>query len=295
MLLTNWHNEVRIYVECFTIHTQVNPGSWRRFLRHGHIHRLIDKQVSHLLRLRVLQELQLLLERLERQPRNFSTPLIIRRLTREEWNRVKESGIIPYENAVAVLVVPPVNRDPITKTRTAGSMSALPPDDLDGLASPSRPKKELPPLSTLHLTSPHIVGDPDGVESLSQHKVPLYNGLTLFPNRSQRASLHSILSGLLSVERRMKHREGAAAIHAQAAEDRAADRTRQNEDVPKAKGDKKASHAFLLCSDADIVKRGDSAAVAVALWRLRMFEGADWDVDSGWVKQLKYRSLRFSE
>ena len=42
-------------------------------------------------------------------------------------------------------------------------------------------------------------------------------------------------------------------------------------------GDQKASHAFLLCSDAETCRRADAAATAIALWRVRMWEGSGWE------------------
>jgi hypothetical protein len=227
--------------------------------------RLAD-QISHLLRLRVLQELERLADRMQyylRPPLENGNPhTIIRRLTRDEFALIKSSGTIGLENAVAVLVVPPVNRNPITKMRPQGSMSSMPPNPEQEIAPPKT--KPLPPLSFL-------MPKPSGFQSCSGNlslggllpnaTVPFYNGLTAFPHAPQRAALHELLTRLLSLERkRSQHgfkptRESSGDSHAKA----------------------KHSHAFLLCSDQENVKRGDVAAVAIALWRLRMFESGGWE------------------
>jgi len=55
----------------------------------------------------------------------------------------------------------------------------------------------------------------------------------------------------------------------------------------RARGDEKASHPFLLCSDASTVLRGDAVGAAIALWRVRMWEGEGWeegtDEEGGWL------------
>jgi len=53
-----------------------------------------------------------------------------------------------------------------------------------------------------------------------------------------------------------------------------------------ARGDQKASHAFLLYSDENTSRRVDTVPAAIALWRVRMWEGAGWEIygggNSGW-------------
>ncbi|GLB33654.1 hypothetical protein LshimejAT787_0105380 [Lyophyllum shimeji] len=228
------------------------------------IHPHLADQIAHLLRLRVLQELELLADQLQadldrpgRRPKYKSR--IIRRLTRDEWDALRSDGTIPYPGAIAVLVVPPLQKDPITKQRPEPSMSAAPPKPEDV----TTPKSAIP-MCTLHPVAP-AAWDPalgDGI--LPEERVPLYNGVALFPARSQRAALHALLTRLLGIERRSRH---AGAEPAQCA---------------------RASHAFLLCSDTESVLRGDVAAVAIALWRVRMFEDTGEDVASqrtaGWER-----------
>lgn len=221
----------------------------------GHImHPNLMNYVAHLLRLRVLQELELLVEQLEysRRTCKMSNDLqpILRRLTRCEWKQLKETGIMPPGDAVAVLVVPPLNKNPVTGQRPESSMSASP------LTSNMKPQSPLPPLSSMLDVSGFLVHRkfPDIIPA---YQIPLYNGLALFPNEYQRAALHSVLLRILAVERRLCQSTIQAGGH----------------NVEK-RSDEKHSHAFLLSSNSDLIRRGDVSAVAIALWRVRMFEGS---------------------
>jgi len=208
------------------------------------VHALLAEQVAHLLRVRVLQELELLGDQMEHSVRQVqSDARILRRLTREEWNAIRETGVIPYPSALAVLVVPPLQRDPVTKKRPEPSMSTSPIIE-DNPATPVKPPL---PMSTLHFQSvDHL-----GCDVLPQGQIPLYNCVPLYPLRPQRAALFHLLTRLLAIE----HKSHKAF------------------NKSKSLQDTRASHAFLLSSDAETVQRGDAAAVAIALWRLRMFEG----------------------
>ena len=221
--------------------------------------------VAHLLRLRVLQELELLVEQLECSRRTFemsnSSQPVLRRLTRYEWKQLKETGIMPPGDAVAVLVVPPLNKNPVTGRRPESSMSASP------LSSNMNPRSPLPPLSSMLNVSGFLVHRkfPD---IISAYQIPLYNGLALFPNEYQRAALHSLLLRILTVERRLCQ----STLQAKG----------NNVEKKGAHGDEKHSHAFVLSSNSDLTGRGDVSAVAIALWRIRMFEGSLED-DSTWT------------
>lgn len=218
------------------------------------MHPNLMNYVAHLLRLRVLQELELLVEQLEysRRTCKMSNGLqpILRRLTRCEWKQLKETGIMPPGDAVAVLVVPPLNKNPVTGQRPESSMSASP------LTSNMKPQSPLPPLSSMLDVSGFLVHRkfPDIIPA---YQIPLYNGLALFPNEYQRAALHSVLLRILAVERRLRQSTIQAGGH----------------NVEK-RSDEKHSHAFLLSSNSDLIRRGDVSAVAIALWRVRMFEGS---------------------
>lgn len=214
-------------------------------------------------------------------------PTILRRLTRFEFKALRETGIIPYPDAVAVLVVPPVNRDPTTKLRPRPSQEPEIPSSESGPPPDSMHKKALPPLSSLH-----YVNVPKGVLEqgmdrpletpfstfLPSARVPLYNGVTMFPSPPHRATLHKLLAKLLDIERQFRGARPTSEM-----------RTTSREGLERAKGDAKASHAFLLLSNEQTVRCADTAALAIALWRLRMWEGdafADkvegWEVGKEW-------------
>ena len=235
---------------------KLQKGSFKRISSNVTYSPRLPDYIAHLLRLRVLQEFELLAERLEyrvkvlKKPKADST-VILRRLTRAEWGLVQSSGFIPYPNVLAILIVPPVNKDVVTRTRPKGSMSAAPPQADD------HTKPAIRPLSVLIPASQKIDNEL-GSQVISSPAVPLYNGATAFPDRFQRSALYSILVRILVSERVMKRRLRGSGTSSP-----------RNEGVESSK----ASHAFLLCSDENTGKRGDVAGIARALWRLRMFEG----------------------
>jgi hypothetical protein len=237
---------------------KLQKGGFKRISPHLTFSPRLPDYIAHLLRLRVLQEFELLAERLEyrvktfKQQKAYST-VILRRLTRAEWGLMRSSGLIPYQNALAVLIVPPVNKDVVTQTRPKGSMSAAPTEVDDHTKPATRPLSVLMPASQNMDT-----------ELAPQVVVPLYNGTTAFPDRFQRSALYSILVRILVSERFEKKKRQLRD---------AGTSPPRNEEVESSK----ASHAFLLCSDEDTGKRGDVAGVARALWRLRMFEGEGWE------------------
>ncbi|KAJ6509958.1 hypothetical protein C8R47DRAFT_1314593 [Mycena vitilis] len=277
----------------------------------------LGEHVAHLLRLRVLQELLLLARALEalyhtRTGPAPARPPVLRRLTRAEWTQLRTTGILPQPGALAVLVVPPVNRDPKTKQRppAADAMSDRPLTDPSQPRPPPPPKRAAPPLSVLHPTrapppppsvSTHIEASPSEfwagvrreraaaeapaasfIQNLTPSKeaevtevrvpphaedrVPLYNGVALFPGRVQRARLHSLLTRILGVE-------GAWRFSAGSGEEGGNAGNRDGDAMRK--GDNKGSHAFLLCSSDEV----DVVALGIALWRIRMWEGGGWRLD----------------
>lgn len=221
------------------------------------LHGRTEEHIAHLLRLRVVQEFELLAERLEHAMftgKNFGgSSVILRRLARDEWDVLKTSGTFPCENAVAVLVVPPLNKNRITKQRPTASMSPFPPQD-------ELSTKELQPTSTLIPVSLNSWNE-ELPTILPLLKVPLYNGASAFPSRPQRAALHGILQRILRAERSLRR------VHVK--------NPSSNAPIP---GKPKSSHAYVLFSDAQTAKRGDSASVARALWRLRMYGSEGWSI-----------------
>lgn len=223
----------------------------------------LPRQVAHLLRLRVLQELEQLGERMRHQVRqrirNGDPHTILRRLTREEFDSMESTRTAPFQNAIAVLVVPPVEAE--------SSMSPLPPPE----ETPS--KEPFPPLSVLMPISSGLQSGFNSLQPLGgllpSPTVPVYNCLTAFPHPSQRAALRALLVRVLKLE---QHRER---LHK-------SPRLPPVESPSFSTDGSELSDAFVLCSDQENLRRGDAAAVAIALWRLRMFEGEDKPTTSSW-------------
>jgi hypothetical protein len=238
----------------------------------------LHEQIAHVLRLRVLQEIKLLTNQIIRNPTPYTTPLI-RKLRRSEWKDLQETGIISDEDALAVIVVPPLNRNPISKKRPEPIMSASPPpqnEEGDGEVTTSfkRPPKPISELA--FVVSKTFEETLAGVTPHPPHQIPIYHGPPLFPSRSQRASLGSLLSRLVLTEVSARHRSGVQGLSPAAQSGGA---------------DSKASHAFLIRANSDIAQRADVAPLAIALWRLRMYEGQGWEDNPGWIKRLKHRSM----
>ncbi|OCH90685.1 hypothetical protein OBBRIDRAFT_581755 [Obba rivulosa] len=271
---------VASYIVCWKDAVAEPMKQGKTFRMPFQVHSLFAQQVAHLLRVRVLQELHVLAARLERNPRDSHQVPVIRRLTRAEWKAVKSSGTIPHEDAVAVLVVPPLNKNPKTQTRPEPSMSTAPTEE-PGISSNLPP---LPPLSQLYPTTSEqlLPEDQDDIlDVVPGAKTPLYNGVSMFPSPSQRAALHASLSRILQIYRaaRFKEQQKQASRGHTVSASASTDIPEPEQDQissTKVRGDQKGSHAFLICSNAATVLRADVAPLAIALWRIRMWEGAGW-------------------
>lgn len=227
--------------------------------------------ISHLLRLRILQELELLAERLQARPQGAEESSLLRRLTWNEFSAVRAGEPLKDPDAVAVLVVPELKRDPTTKTRPVPNASPLPPklQPIEELQPMTRNGEPLP-LSTMcyDVLPKDYEGSPDVITPM---KIPLYNGVALFPSKPQRAALHERLCKVLMVERRARWRQHGPVSTSKSGDGRPA--TRRPSEV--------RSPAFLLRSGAQTILRADSVPLAIALWRLRMWEGDSWERGEG--------------
>lgn len=248
----------------------------------GIFHKLLATQIGHSLRLRIIQELHLLGETLSRTSRHKDkAATILRRLTRQEFRDLRKTGAVPHQDAIAVMVVPPVNRVPSTGKRPIASIEPEIPSNDQIIPNPSYSHcKGRLPLSTLHRVQcdlPEEEGHPFS-SLLPTARVPLYNGSTMFPSAPQRAMLHKALCKILGAERRSCLGQSA----------NGSDGNRPRRSISNSE---RGSHAFLLISNERTAKRADSAALAIALWRLRMWEGdahqdqvcsGGWEVDGEW-------------
>jgi len=187
-----------------------------------------------------------------------------------EFSAIRAGKPLEDQDAVAVLVVPPLSRDPTTKMRPVPNASPLPPEPDVVRLRPMTKTGDVLPLSTMchAVSSKDYQGSPDVITPM---KFPLYNGVTLFPSKPQRAALHERLCNVLMVERRARWSKYCRDSTAESGNKQSA--TRRPKEVP--------SDAFLLRSGAETVLRADSVPLAIALWRLRMWEGDSWKRGEG--------------
>ena len=212
-------------------------------------HPRLKEQIAHLLRLRVLQELEILARRAIPKVKEPHTP-IIRRLTRAEWKAFRKAGTISNPGAVAVLVVPPVR-----KTLLQGATPDASPNPTQEIRASTVSTKPAPPLSVLY---PASTGDAIEMPGVATHRIPLYNSTSLFPSPTQRAALHQRLCAVLKEDSITRRNQ--------------TDRPKPQNSSKPSRDETKSSHAFLAYSDGSTVKRADTVPLAVALWRLRMWE-----------------------
>jgi len=212
---------------------------------------LEELQIGQLLRLRVLQELEMLAARLAAAHPEHREHTILRRLTRDELAEVKSENIVPWDGAVCVLVLPPPNRDKETKTRPPALLIDRPPVDFN-----QPPRAGPPPFEIAQMCYPSTSLSSETFRGVSgvclpRQRIPLYHGVALFPDPSHRAAIHEKLCQILKLERK------ARLCHLK----------------PGEKVQSKWSHAFLLNSNAKTLTRADSVPLAIALWRLKLWEG----------------------
>lgn len=279
------NGQLALYMTCWKdIFSPINLSRTvpSRVAPKGIFHKLLATQIGHSLRLRIIQELQLLEERLSRRSRHKDkAATILRRLTRAEFKDLRKTGAVPHQDAIAVMVVPPVNRVPSTGKKPIASIEPEIPsnDQIIPNASYSHCKGRLP-LSTLYQVQCDLPEEEEHPFSslVPAARVPLYNGLTMFPSASQRAMLHTALCKVLGAERRSRLGRSP----------NGSDGNQQRRSISSSE---RGSHAFLLISNERTAKRADSAALAIALWRLRMWEGdayqdqvcsGGWEVDGEW-------------
>jgi len=212
-------------------------------------HPRLKEQLGHLLRLRILQELEILARRARPKVKERHTP-IIRRLTRAEWKTFQKRGTIPNPGAIAVLVAPPVK-----KSLLKGGAPDASPKPTEEIRASTISTKPAPPLSALH---PASAQDSLEMPGLAPHRIPLYNSISLFPSPTQRAALHQRLCAILKEDTITRWNQ--------------IDRPEPRDKSQPSKDETKSSHAFLIYSDGSTVKRADTVPLAIALWRLRMWE-----------------------
>lgn len=212
-------------------------GQHKRVHPTAHFHSLLASQITDHLRLRVLQEMELLGNRIEALPRNVQSTHV-RRLSLDEWMDMKEGRWVPESSTLAVLVVP--------KVRPPREMMSDDPG-----SNMSKSPKEVHPLCNLYQSAAPPPNAP---------LLPIYSGYALFPNRDQRTACRQALSRLITIERKRRWR---GRVFPSAPKDGGGGRAR-------------ASDAFLFKADLGTASRVDVVPLVIALWRLRLWEGEGW-------------------
>ncbi|KAG8986160.1 hypothetical protein FRB93_005503 [Tulasnella sp. JGI-2019a] len=254
---TNWKG---FYVPCWrdAFQTIVSSGRLKRVDPVAQYHSLLTAQISHQLRVRIIQELIIIGDKLSdpHMMAHTATPQVLRRLTRREWLDVK-AGQLPLSintaSTVAILVVPkPRVPDDIASRVKSSWMDTVAMDP--GVAKDASPKAfELLRTNTL-------------LQSNNVH-VPLYHGGAIFSRAEERMKLRLGLDRILGSERQGGWKPQGFM-----------------QDIAKIRGDPldKASDAYVLYSSRETMRRIDTAPLAIALWRLRLWEGVGWTGVGSW-------------
>ena len=220
------------------------------------------------MRTRVIQELELLGERLRCRPVLSREAPVLRPLLRKELQEIMDEGFIRQEGAIAVLIAPPPNPDLASKQHAGSSSPTPPPSEV----SKDDTKMDNPPISQLYPVRAEqniSATEDDSLTSLTAAKVPLYNADSLFPDSSQRAEFHRVLNNVLRIEGRARRSQPPSDNDLDQIEGR---RNLDRKDLQR-------SDAYILYSSAKTLERADSVPLAIALWRVRMWEGGGWDND----------------
>ncbi|KAH8830689.1 hypothetical protein DL96DRAFT_1593967, partial [Flagelloscypha sp. PMI_526] len=206
-------------------------------VRARHMHALVADQIAHLLRLRVLQELELLVEamtQLKAEGRVLPASPVVKYLTTRDWDEILASGQLS-QSAIAVLHLPPVNHD---HSLDHWATDPRPPPFL--VASAAVNASEL--LHTVSVSPEPWLKDSLLASSIPLKQIPVYDGKVLFPDPAQREKLRLRLVQMCS----------------------ASDLEASLRDI---------SNMFVLhSSPANVIGKIDIAAVGIALQRVCMFE-----------------------
>lgn len=178
---------------------------------------------------------------------------VLRRLTRREWVGVKAGHLTASGGtlgAVAILVVPKVRvRDDVASEIKSTWMD-------NSFATNPATVPDIPCQQAFELV---MMSGGSLREAL---QVPLYHGGAIFPRAEDRMKLRLGLDRLLGAEHRRRSQR------------------RHGDDTTKTPGDTldKASDAYILLGAQEPTQSIDATPLAIALWRLRLWEGIGWTV-----------------
>lgn len=219
-------------------------GGYKRLGKNVEAHALLSEQVHHQLQQRVLQELELLHDRLRALPkliRDRPENRIVRPLTDEEVSSVLSDGLIPKD------------------THTVAMIGFMGPDDASSRCLEERA------VSKVFTITPHPPNQrlADPLDTLLPPlSVPLYHAENLFP--STNLNLRQWFEKLSDLQSYQKTTE-----------------TSNKEPIATKEGvlSDPASIIFLLRNPHQLVECGiNTAPLAIALWRMRLWNGAGWTI-----------------
>ena len=204
-------------------------------------HDMILEQIEQLLQRRVIQELELLRDRLRTAPRQTASleEPIIRVLTPEELHSLMLEKTGDLAGGATIFLFRPETTEP-GATDTSAGVTALHHSSI--IESPS-----------------HLIKDRSSPSS--SRLVPLYD--TSFLASDTKRIAHSLLKEILRTETRVLRKITGSG-----------DKSPMQSSIP---GQQAAPQAYLLQSTATTLKRVDTVPLCISLWRLRLWAGQGWN------------------
>ncbi|KIM32153.1 hypothetical protein M408DRAFT_14640 [Serendipita vermifera MAFF 305830] len=209
-------------------------------------HSMITEQIEELLQKRLVQELELLRDRLLTAPRQTASleEPVIRTLTSEELEDVLTNSGGDLTGGAAILLFQEEPDQPKEQGQPEASASSHP---IEGA-----------PLSN---SASRLITDRSS--PLPARFVPLYDTAT-FLSIDIRRNIQSLLKDILRTEMRARRRIAKSDVTTPEPS------TTPQPDRPK------GPQAYLLRSTSKTLHRADTVPVCIALWRLRLWAGQGW-------------------
>jgi len=211
------------------------------------IHALLENQIGWQLRERVIQEVEFLAEQIRTSPISKESygGRVARKMTNDEWSAFGSGLMGSWSNAVAgVLVMCPTQ---LTADQTRFETLA----QMDGVENEQMSYLQL--VGTARSSDRVELGPYDA-------RVPVYNMDVMFLEQEQRERFETALEGLLQADEQAQKRREKHGV--------AGDKY-----LKVLKKEEGPSNAVMVISDEASLKTADSVPLAIALWRVRMWEG----------------------
>lgn len=195
---------------------------------------------------------------------------VVRRLRRDELQNVRSSNKMspqPSERVAVILVLPPTNKK-FAKPKEKQHEGPVPEATLEIFL----PKQRWPLLEMVNA----VPGNAEHSPPVSGGEVPLYNCITMFPDREQRERLHRAVLGLLGAERKRLWRSSGPERHKGICLESLLHPTSLKVSQGHSEGSKH-SHAFVISSCLTKKLQPDVVPLAIAMWRVAMWEGCTPD------------------